>query len=59
MKQLEWLSKTGPWFVTPLAGDVLSGKEQASIGDCVLIDDIRQLKLSSDAQCVVLSWGMF
>lgn len=58
MMQLEWLAKTGPWLVTPLAGNVSSGKEQASIGDCILIDDICQLELSSDAQLVAASWGM-
>lgn len=51
--QLASLTGTGPWFVIPVAGESMLDQEGVAVGDCLLIDDIRQLNLSGNARCLI------
>jgi mannose-6-phosphate isomerase len=54
-EQLAGLNATGPLFVIPLAGEITAGVEKGVVGDCLMIDNVGQLALSGDAQCLAAS----
>jgi mannose-6-phosphate isomerase len=36
---------TGPWFIIPLKGELTYGGASGQVGECLLIEDIRNLKI--------------
>ncbi len=54
-QQLAQHDAPGPYFVVPLVGQISSGAQIGQMGDCLFVDDVRQLAFSEGSQCLIAS----
>jgi mannose-6-phosphate isomerase len=52
-QQIMGLAAGRPWFVIPLAGEIISGEDRGAVGDCLLTEDIHRLQFLKDARCLL------